>query len=179
MPLGAEHITRDIAHGLGTNITTAREIKEKYGAVYSDMINTDRLITVAKVDMRTRREIRQQELLCFIQPRVEEIFEFINQVVQKSGYADLPGGVILAGGGALLKGMPEAAAELLDLPQARMAVPIQEILDCPDVYLTQPYLGAVSLTCYPHLKTWNTDLHGYSSRGSDLKKIWHWLKDLF
>jgi hypothetical protein len=53
------------------------------------------------------------------------------------------------------------------------------MLDCPEEYSAQPYLGAVALTCYPHLNTWDMDLHGYSSRGSTLKKIWSWVSDLF
>ncbi|OGS14461.1 MAG: cell division protein FtsA [Elusimicrobia bacterium RIFOXYA12_FULL_57_11] len=179
IPVGGDHITRDIAYGLGTTMAAAQEIKEKYGAVFSNMLDEERMISVTRLDARTKKEVKPRELLDFIQPRAEEIFEKINQSVQSSNYADLPGGAILTGGAALLKGMPEAAEQLLDLSQARLGVAAQEILQCPEEYLTQPYLGAVALVCYPHLKTWNTDVPGTSRAGSVEKKLWRWFKDLF
>ncbi|PIU20523.1 MAG: cell division protein FtsA [Elusimicrobia bacterium CG08_land_8_20_14_0_20_59_10] len=179
IPLGGDHVTRDIAYGLGTTMSAAQEIKEKFGAVFSNMIDEDRMISVTRLDARTKKEVKPRELLDFIQPRAEEIFEKINQAVQSSNYAELPGGAILTGGGSLLKGMPEAAEQLLDLSQARLGVAVQEILQCPEEYLTQPYLGAVALVCYPHLKSWNTDVPGPGRAGHVEKKIWRWFKDLF
>ncbi|HAT71567.1 MAG TPA: cell division protein FtsA [Elusimicrobia bacterium] len=177
--IGGDHITRDIAYGLGTTMAAAQEIKEKYGAVFSNMLEEDKLINITKLDARTKKEVKPRELLDFIQPRAEEIFEKINQSIQGSNYAELPGGAILTGGAALLKGMPEAAEQLLDLSQARLGIAAQEILQCPEEYMTQPYLGAVALVCYPHLKTWNTDVPGPVRGGSMEKKVWRWLKDLF
>ncbi|MEI7529218.1 MAG: cell division protein FtsA [Elusimicrobiota bacterium] len=179
IPLGGDHVTRDIAYGLGTTMSAAQEIKEKYGAVFSNMVDEDHMISVTRLDARTKKEVKPRELLDFIQPRAEEIFEKINQAVQTSNYAELPGGAILTGGGALLRGMPEAAEQLLDLSQARLGVAAQEILQCPEEYLTQPYLGAVALVCYPNLKTWNTDVPGTTRSGSVEKKLWRWFKDLF
>lgn len=177
--IGGDHITRDIAYGLGTTMAVAQDIKEKYGAVLSTMIEEDKLINITRLDARTKKEVKPRELLDFIQPRAEEIFEKINQFVQVSNYAELPGGAILTGGGSLLKGMPEAAEELLDLRQARLGLPAQEILQCPEEYMTQSYLGAVALVCYPHLKAWNTDVPGPARGGSMEKKVWRWFKDLF
>ncbi|MCX5792294.1 MAG: cell division protein FtsA [Elusimicrobia bacterium] len=179
IPLGGDHVTRDIAYGLGTTMSAAQEIKEKYGAVFSNMVDEDHMISVTRLDARTKKEVKPRELLDFIQPRAEEIFEKINQAVQTSNYAELPGGAILTGGGALLRGMPEAAEQLLDLSQARLGVAAQEILQCPEEYLTQPYLGALALVCYPNLKTWNTDVPGTTRSGSVEKKLWRWFKDLF
>ncbi|HNW43074.1 MAG TPA: cell division protein FtsA [Elusimicrobiales bacterium] len=179
IPMGGDNVTRDIAYGLGTTMAAAQEIKEKFGAVFSNMVEEDKMISVTRLDARTKREVKPRDLLDFIQPRAEEILEKINQAVQSSNYAELPGGAILTGGGALLKGMPEAAEELLDLSQARLGIAAQEILQCPEEYLTQPYLGAVALVCYPHLKTWNTDVPGTTRAGSVEKKFWRWFKDLF
>ncbi len=179
LPLGGDNVTRDLAYGLTTTIPRAKELKEKYGAVLSSLVDPDQIISVTGMDKRDKREVQPRELLKIIQPRIEEFYETIFQAVQKSEYADLPGGAVLAGGGALLKGMPEAAKELLEVPRVRMAVPIRDILDCPDEYTTQSYLGAVSLVCYPHLKTWNTDLPSPFRRGGILKKAFHWLEDFF
>ena len=179
LTIGGDSITKDIAHGLGTTAGWARELKEKYGACYSSLVDKDKRIAVMKADRCTQVEIVAKDLLPFIQPRLEEIFEMIFEAVQKSAYPDLPGGVILAGGGALLKGMPEAAKELLELPQARLAYPVPELLECPKEYAAQAYLGAVALTCYPYLKSWSTDLPDSRRRGGALKNIWRQLADFF
>ncbi|OIO03522.1 MAG: cell division protein FtsA [Elusimicrobia bacterium CG_4_10_14_0_2_um_filter_56_8] len=177
--IGGDYITRDIAYGLGTTMMAAQEIKEKYGAVFSNMLEEEKVISITKLDARTKKEVKPRELLDFIQPRAEEIFEKISQSVQGSNYGDLPGGAIITGGASLLKGMPEAAEQLLDLSQARLGIPAQEILQCPEEYMTQSYLGAVALVCYPHLKSWNTDTSGPARGGSIEKKLWRWFKDLF
>ena len=179
IPLGGDHVTRDIAYGLGTTMSAAQEIKEKYGAVFSNMVDEDHMISVTRLDARTKKEVKPRELLDFIQPRAEEIFDKINQAVQTSNYADLPGGAILTGGAALLRGMPEAAEVMLDLSQSRLGLPAQEILQCPEEYMAQSYIGAVALVCYPHLKTWNTDVPGPARGGAMEKKLWRWFKDLF
>jgi cell division protein FtsA len=180
LPLGGDHITRDIAYGLGTTMNAAQEIKEKYGAVFSNMVDETAAVSVTRLDARSKREVKPRELLEYIQPRAEEIFDKINQAVQTSSYSDLPGGAILTGGGALLRGMPEAAEDMLDLKQSRLGVAAQELLQCPEEYLAQPFLGAVALVCYPHLRSWNTDVSGpHRGGGSVQKTLWRWLKDLF
>lgn len=179
IPMGGDSITRDIAYGLGTKIESAQEIKEKYGAVLSKIIEEDKPIVITKLDGRTKKEVKPRELLDFIQPRAEEIFEKISQAVQTSSYPDLPGGAILTGGGALLRGMPEAAEVMLDLNQSRLGLPAQEILQCPEEYMTQAYTGALSLVCYPYLKNWTADVSAPARNGAMEKKFWRWLKDLF
>ncbi len=179
LTLGGDNVTKDLAHGLGTTAGWARELKEKYGAAYTALVDKDKRIIIMKADRRTKEEIAIKDMLKFIQPRVEEMFELILEAVQKSAHPDLPGGVILAGGGALLKGMPEAAKELLELPQGHLAYPVPELLECPEEYCVQPYLGAVALTCYPYLKTWNTDLPGPHRHSGALKKLWQQFTDLF
>jgi len=59
-----------------------------------------------------------------IEPRAREILEMIKAELERSGQAGLlPGGLVLTGGGAKLLGLPEMAAETLDLP-VRVGVPI-------------------------------------------------------
>lgn len=179
LPVGGDNITRDLVCGLGISMAEARMIKEKYGAALTDMTDADQLITVTGLSTQTKKEIRQRELLHYIQPRVEEIYEMIFGTMQKCAYTSLSGGAILVGGASLLKGMPEAAKQLLELEQVRLGSPAPDILECPEEYATQTYLGAAALACYPCLKNWQTDLHSYSGRGSALKDIWRWAKDLF
>ena len=175
---GGDYITRDIAYGLGTTMPIAQEIKEKYGVVISNLIEEDKTISFTGMDGATKKEVRPRDLLEFIQPRAEEIFDRVNAAVQNSNYSDLPGGAILTGGSALLKGMSPAAEQLLDLKQSRLGSPVQAILECPPQYAAQPYMGALGLVCYPNLKTWNTDTQGLCGVSFE-KRAWRWIKDLF
>ena len=179
LPIGGDHVTRDLAHGLGISMVEAQEVKEKYGATLSDMIEADHVINVTGLRAQTKKEIKQRELLHYIQPRVEEIYEMIYEAMQKCAYASLPGGAILVGGASLLKGMPEAAEQLLELEPVRIGFPAREIVQCSEEYMAQPYLGAVALACYPYLKAWQTDLHSNSRGGLAIKDVWHRITDLF
>ncbi|HBB68114.1 MAG TPA: cell division protein FtsA [Elusimicrobia bacterium] len=179
LPMGGDSINKDLAHGLGTTGGWARELKEKYGAAYSSFVDKDKKLTIMKADRRTKAEISARDLLKYIQPRVEEIFELAYEAVQKSAFPDLAGGAILAGGGALLKGMPDAATELLQLPQARLAHPVLELLDCPEEYLAQPYLGAVALACYTHAGDWGADSQNSHRGGGQFRRLWQWVREMF
>ncbi|MDT8287141.1 MAG: cell division protein FtsA [Elusimicrobiales bacterium] len=174
---GAENITRDMAYGMGSGLAAARSLKERYGAAYTALIDPDKVITYPSINLRFKREIRQAELLRFIQPRVEEMFALIGAEIQKSPYAGLPGGVVMAGGGALLPGMPDAAAELLELPQARLAALVHEGIECPPEYAGQDYLGAVALAAYPALGSW-VHVDGGTALGTPLfRRLMNWFSD--
>ena len=62
-------------------------------------------------------EIDKRLLAQIIQPRMEEIFEIAALEIKRSGYSKhLSGGVVLTGGGALIKGTAELASEVLGMP---------------------------------------------------------------
>ena len=91
------------------------------------------------MDGRTPRRLKRTAIFDYIAPRVEEIFTLISEELQRSNYADhvAGGGVILTGGGAQLKGVAQAAEQILDLP-VRMGLP-QNIGGVPDI-VTNPCL---------------------------------------
>jgi cell division protein FtsA len=62
-------------------------------------------------------EIDKKLLAQIIQPRMEEILEIAALEIKRSGYSKhLSGGVVLTGGGALIKGTAELAKEVLGMP---------------------------------------------------------------
>jgi cell division protein FtsA len=179
IPLGGDYITRDIAYALRTSMNTAQDIKEKHGAVLSSMIDGTKTISVAGLDGRSTKEIEPRNLLDYIQPRVEEIYDKINLALQNSDYADLPGGAVLTGGSSKLKGMAEAAEQLLDLKQSRLGVVRVEFVELDDEYLNPVYTTATGLVCYPHLRPWVSE-HVLSRRGVVLKRrVLSWFRDIF
>jgi len=115
LQIGSDLITRDISYALRTSIVNAREIKERYGVVSPSMVDKDEEIEFTGVDGRTMRKTCVKFLSEIIAPRVEEIFEKINEVIQDANFSDVivPGGVIITGGGSLLEGIVKASEQVL------------------------------------------------------------------
>lgn len=179
IPLGGDYITRDIAYALRTSMNTAQNIKETYGAALSSFIDNAKTITVTGLDGRSTKEIEPRNLLNYIQPRVEEIYDKINIAVQNSDYADLPGGAVITGGSSRLKGMAEAAEQLLDLKQSRLGIVREEFVELQEEYLDPVYTTAIGVVCYPHIRTWGSE-HFVSRRGVVLKRrVLSWFRNLF
>ena len=61
-----------------------------------------------------------------IEPRIEELFTFVQQIVRESGYEDLlSSGVVFTGGTSLMPGIVELAEDVF-LKPVRVAVPNYE-----------------------------------------------------
>ncbi len=124
LPIGAEHITSDIAIGLRAPINLAERIKCEYGRAIpgdlneKDEIDISRLVKEEEVndDIST---VSPKYLAEIINARVEEIFDKIDnefKKIDRSGM--LPAGVIFVGGGACLEDVVDAAKMHLRLPAA-------------------------------------------------------------
>jgi cell division protein FtsA len=117
VPLGGELFTNDIAVGLRTTIPEAERLKREQGCAVSSMAQTDEVFEVSGIGSRQPRAIAQTVLTDIIQPRAEEIVHLVRNEIRNAGYERQTGaGVILTGGGAMLRGFVELAEDILDLP---------------------------------------------------------------
>jgi cell division protein FtsA len=72
---------------------------------------------------RGPRTLSRQALAAVIEPRVEELFAMVHQVVRESGYEGvLSSGIVLTGGSAIMPGMVEMAEDIF-LKPARLGTP--------------------------------------------------------
>lgn len=128
LPLGASHITNDVAIGLRTSIDVAEEIKKQHGTALPEGVKQSERIMIASEDgVGEETSVSRQEVASIIRARLDEIFALVDRElknINRSGL--LPAGVVLTGGGALLTGMVEVAKKKLRLP-ARIGRP-QEVL---------------------------------------------------
>lgn len=124
LPIGAEHITADVAIGLRCPINLAERVKKEYGSAIviagdnDDEIDVSQLVAEEEIndDIDT---ISKKYVSEIINARVEEIFEKVDaefKKIDRSGM--LPAGVIFVGGGSDLTGLVEAAKKKLRLPAA-------------------------------------------------------------
>ncbi len=118
LPIGAGHITADIAIALRTSIDVAEKIKLAYGSLFQKYSKTDTINIADFIDGSDEDIIiplsHIQEV---IEARVGEIYELVDKEfksIKRSGM--LPGGVVLTGGGAKLPGMVDFAKNVFRLP---------------------------------------------------------------
>ena len=82
----------------------AEKLKIKFGAALADEVYDNRIITIPGLKGREPKEISEKNLALIIQARMEEIFDYVLWEIRRSGYdKKLIGGIVMTGGGSLLK----------------------------------------------------------------------------
>jgi cell division protein FtsA len=147
IPVGGDHFTNDLAVGLRTPIPEAEKIKREQACAFHDPLEEDRPIEIASVGDRPPRTVFTRMVNEIIGPRAQEVLSLVRDELQRSGYtAQIPAGLVLSGGGAHLKGLPELAERMFDLP-VRLAAP--RGLDGMPESLSRPeYATVVGLLLY-------------------------------
>jgi len=125
LPIGAGHITNDIAIGLRTSIDVAEKVKLKYGSALASEISKKEQINLADFDPNEEATISRRHVAEIIEARLEEIFFMVEKELKKiNRSALLPAGAILTGGGACMQGSIDLAKDILKLP-AQTGFPIE------------------------------------------------------
>ena len=177
LPIGGELVTKDISFGLKTSFSVAQELKEKFGMSNVNLLSEDQTIEFFAVDGRTKRQVQQKELVEILQSRVEEIFELINQELQKSNYSEvIPGGIVLTGGFSKLAGIDKTAEEIFGV-SVHLGHPIG-VEGAPEIISDPTYATAIGLLKYRHIGEWSRS-HRALKSPSALKKFRNWLDEMF
>ncbi len=117
LPIGATHITNDIAIGLRTTIDTAEIIKVKYGTANPDKIDPDAELDLKKIDKNEEGKANLKYISQIIEARMNEILIMVRDELRKVGRDGmLPAGIILTGGGSKQEGIVELTKNTLRLP---------------------------------------------------------------
>jgi len=123
IPIAGDLITSDIAMALRTPTKDAEEIKVEYGVAKQLLADPTEQVEVPGLGDRMPRMLSRQALGAVIEPRVEEIFSLVHQVIRDSGYEELLGsGIVITGGSAVLPGMVELGEDIF-LKPVRKGVP--------------------------------------------------------
>ena len=110
LPYGGVNITNDLAIGLKTDPEVAEQVKIKH-AVAVPRVEAEDISIKHEGDILT---FSSRDIDDIVEARLEEVFEEIQKVLKKAGYAGkLPSGVVLTGGSARLKGIIEYAKQSL------------------------------------------------------------------
>ena len=141
IPIGGLHITSDIVRGLGTKSEDAEKLKILHGSTLSN--ETDEYINLEVPIISDEGELITQKipkamLTAIIKPRVEEIFELVqerlNHLRPNSNYINK---VVLCGGGANLNNIRELASKYFK-SNVRIGRPIG-VIDLPEIVQTPTF----------------------------------------
>jgi len=124
IPIAGDLITSDIAMALRTPTKDAEEIKVESGHAKQILVDPDVQVEVPGLGDRSPRMLSRQALAGVIEPRIEEIFTLVNQVMRESGFEEvLSSGIVLTGGSCIMPGMVELGEDIF-LKPVRRGIPL-------------------------------------------------------
>ncbi|MGI2327287.1 cell division protein FtsA [Planococcus sp. YIM B11945] len=145
IPVGGDHVTKDLSIVLKTPTDQAERIKVEYGHAFYDNASEDEMFEVPVIGSDTREQYSQKYISEIIGVRLEELFELILDELYRLGVQDLPGGVVLTGGMAKLEGLSELARNIL---QTRVRLFTPEFIGVRE----PQYTTAVGLIQYAYME---------------------------
>lgn len=130
LPIGARHITNDLAIGLRISLESAEALKlflskqQKEPAFMPVDDEGKRVRSTDEIDLTSLHLPEDIKLVSrktlvegIIRPRLNEIFSMVGQELKKSGWGgQTPAGLVITGGGAKTVGIVEAAKRTMAMP---------------------------------------------------------------
>lgn len=179
MPIGAGHITNDIAIGLRTSVDVAEKVKVEHGTAIPDDISKRDEFDLSSIEPNEEGTVSKKEVAEIIEARTEEIFSMVKKElkqVEKDGM--LPAGLVFTGGGSRLPGLIELAKREFNLP-ASVGVP-QDFTTAIEKVSDPVFAVAIGLCI------WGANISGkggstfgrFSSVGEVTGKMKGWFKSL-
>ncbi len=108
VPFGGNVVTQDIKEGCSILSRQAESLKTQFGSALGDLAPDDKVVTIPGISGREPKEISFKSLAYIIQSRMEEIIDAVMFEIENSGCVDkLSAGIVLTGGGAMLKHLPQ------------------------------------------------------------------------
>lgn len=114
IPVGGGVMTNDIATGLRTPRKEAEILKMEHGCALSGKVGEHETIEVPSVGGREPTIHKRSVLASFIEPRAEEIFTQIAEVIRRAGNEEyVSSGLVITGGTSKIPGMAELGTDIL------------------------------------------------------------------
>ena len=121
VPLGGEHLTNDLSHGLRIPLERAVRVKHERGVVLRSL---EQEASTHVLFEETRPEETPGLIAAILEPRTEEIFTYVKiDFGDLRMLAGLQAGVVLTGGGSMCRGTRQLCEEVFDLPVQRRYLP--------------------------------------------------------
>jgi cell division protein FtsA len=121
--IAGNQVTNDIRESLGVVTREAENLKIEFGYATDSAIIRDEDILIKGIGARGNTKIPISLLTQIIGLRMKELFVLVDNELRNAGFkSKIKAGIVLTGGGSLLRGTTELAEEVFGLP-ARIGVP--------------------------------------------------------
>jgi cell division protein FtsA len=115
-PVGASNISNDLAVGLKVSVDAAEEIKLHYGYAYSKEVAQKESVDLKKFAEDAKGSVSRRFIAEIVESRLEEILDLVsNELKLMEKFGQLPGGIVLVGGGAKLPGLTDLVKQEMKL----------------------------------------------------------------
>jgi cell division protein FtsA len=123
LPIAGSHLTHDLARVLRCPWESAERVKCTVGAAYADPAMASETVEIQAFGTQSTKHVPLGHICEILQARTEEILEMVALELKRVGYLDrVAAGLVLTGGTAQLRGLPEVAETRLGIP-ARLGRP--------------------------------------------------------
>lgn len=146
IPFGGNVVTSDIKEGCGVLQKQAESLKTQFGSALGDLEREDKVVTIPGIEGWEPKEISFKSLAYIIQARMEEIVDYVMYQIEYSKlYDKLGAGIVITGGGALLKNLPQLIKYRTGL-EVRLGIPNKYLAGSNLVEVAKPmYATSIGL----------------------------------
>ncbi|MGH1541807.1 MAG: cell division protein FtsA [Arenicella sp.] len=149
IPIAGDQITNDIAVVLRTPKQAAEDLKKKYAVALMQLADSGESIEVPSVGEREARKLSRQTLSEVVEPRIVELYELIQDQIERHNFTHLiRSGIVLTGGSSKMTGMVELAEEIFHMP-VRLGMP-EYVGGLSEVVKNPIYATGVGLVQFGH-----------------------------
>lgn len=171
LPVGGNHITRDIVVGMRAPYQAAEEAKKKWGHAIPSMVDAGEEITLDAFGAEGSKTELRRRLCEIIQARSEEILEMAVAEVKRAVHDDIiSAGIVLTGGSSNLAGMDLLAEQVTGWP-ARVGAP-RNLHGLTDVLLDPAYATGVGMLQWAMNEAEASSWHRTPRTSLDVGNIW-------
>jgi cell division protein FtsA len=178
LDVGGQHLTHDLAVGLGAPFEAAEQLKLRFGHALTDRVPAEQEVSVEVFGETAPRIVPRRLVAEILEARAEEMVNLVLREIKRSGYDGLiPAGLVLTGGTAQLPGLRDMARQMTHLP-VRIGAPVG-IAGLPDELRTPDNSTGVGMLKWALTGQWVAVEHGNRRQRSPfLERIMRWLQNL-
>lgn len=113
---GGDYVTKDISKVLKTSIQTAEALKYNFGSADLATASQTDVIKVDVVGSSEPVDVTERYLAEIIVARIRHVLDRAKQSLNQARLLEMPGGIVVTGGGAILPGVADLAQDIFGVP---------------------------------------------------------------
>jgi cell division protein FtsA len=115
--VGGDHVTNDVAIGLRIPLAQAEQLKIDHGAAEPDPTRRRQMVSLPAESGFSGQTVCLDDLHLIMHARLRELLRIVKKELERQGVIiRLGAGIVLTGGGALTRRLPELASREFNLP---------------------------------------------------------------